>query len=53
MENILKVKILLGSCKLYAKRNITWESTKCDLQNKRCVKYALKKAHPNITGYKD
>ena len=44
------MKIPLGSCKSYAKRNIPWESAKWDLQNKRCAKYTLeKRAHPNDT----
>ena len=46
------MKIPLGSCKLYAKRNIPWVSAKWDLQNKRCAKYTLeKRAHPNVTLY--
>ena len=41
------MKIPLGSYKLYAKRNLPWESAKWDLQNKRCAKYTLeKRAHP-------
>ena len=47
------MKIPLGSCKSYAKRNIPWESAKWDLQNKRCAKYTLeKRAHPNDHGIK-
>ena len=43
------MKIPLGSCKLYAKRNIPGESAKWYLQNKRCAKYTLeKRAHPTI-----
>ena len=46
------MKIPLGSCKSYAKRNIPWESAKWDLQNKRCAKYTLeKRAHPNTVLY--
>ena len=51
MENIIKVKIPLGSCKLYAKRKIPWESSKWDLQNKRCAKYALKKDQATLLCY--
>ena len=48
MEKIIKMKIPLGSWKLYAKGNIPWESGKWHLQNKRCAKYTLeKRAHPN------
>ena len=45
---IIKMKIPLGSWKLFAKRNIPWEWAKWDLQNKRCAKYTLeKRARPN------
>ena len=45
---IIKMKIPLGSCTLYAKRNMPWESAKWDLQNKKCAKYTLeKRAHPS------
>ena len=43
MVKIIKMKIPLGSWKLYTKRNIH----KWDLQNKRCAKYTLeKRVHP-------
>ena len=43
MLKIIKMKIPLGSWKLYAKRNIPWEWAKWDLQNERCAKYTLEK----------
>ena len=45
-ESIIKVKIPLGYCKLYAKRNIPWESAEWDLQKRDEQNILWKKGPP-------